>query len=140
MGVRVKLKLRSPRSEVETAALVNSGFETLDPEIIIPLPLAEYLGLTPSKDIESYRVGGGSVVSAFRSLEKLWVKVIVNDRDLNEIKSIPTIVPGEDEVIISDRLAYELRKVLIDPYRGLWCLRDELGNKIRESVEPDYWR
>jgi len=41
-----------------------------------------------------------------------------------------------EEAIISDRLAYELRLVILDPFNGLWCLRDEIGKKIRHSSKP----
>ena len=36
MRVRVKLKIKGRRASVITAALVNSGFETEDPELIVP--------------------------------------------------------------------------------------------------------
>jgi len=47
VAVRVKLKVRGRRagSTVETVALVNSGYEVEEPEILLPKPLAEYLNL-----------------------------------------------------------------------------------------------
>lgn len=36
MGVRVRLKLKTTRKSVETPALINSGFELTEPEMVIP--------------------------------------------------------------------------------------------------------
>ncbi len=47
MGVRVRLRLVGRKAEVVTSALVNSGFESDDPEVILPPPVAELLGLEP---------------------------------------------------------------------------------------------
>jgi hypothetical protein len=48
VAVRVKLRIKSRLEagvEVETVALVNSGFEADAPEIVIPMRLAERLNL-----------------------------------------------------------------------------------------------
>ena len=47
MGVRVRIRIKSSRGEAETPALVNTGFETEEPEILLPVKLAEKLGLYP---------------------------------------------------------------------------------------------
>lgn len=51
MGVRVELGIKSrfSHSEIRTSALVNSGYEVVEPEILLPRRAAEYLGipLTP---------------------------------------------------------------------------------------------
>ncbi len=68
------------------------------------------------------------------------VELILEDRRGPSVEATATMLPGETEVIISDRLASELGIVILDAYRGLWCLRDELGSKTRVSVRPEYWR
>jgi predicted aspartyl protease len=45
MGVRVRVMIESSRSSVETSALVNTGFETPNPQILLPVKAAEKLGL-----------------------------------------------------------------------------------------------
>lgn len=67
MGVRVRLKLKTTQKSVETSALINSGFESTEPEIVIPPSLAELLGLTPSSEPSSYSVAGGGSISAIRA-------------------------------------------------------------------------
>ena len=48
-AVRIKLKLKSRTTsgELRANALVNSGFETLRPQLLVPVRVAEYLGLWP---------------------------------------------------------------------------------------------
>ncbi len=45
MGCRVKVRLKSEDRVVETVALLNSGFETDAPDIVIPVELAKRLNL-----------------------------------------------------------------------------------------------
>ncbi|HDI02197.1 MAG TPA: hypothetical protein ENF93_00975, partial [Ignisphaera sp.] len=49
MPVRIKLKLKSliNNREIETSALINSGFTTERPQLLIPRKRAEHLGLWP---------------------------------------------------------------------------------------------
>jgi len=39
------VRLRAGGAEVATSALVNSGYEVEEPEVLLPRRLAEYLGL-----------------------------------------------------------------------------------------------
>ena len=50
MGVRVRVRIKaligpSAGASVETSALANTGYEAESPEILLPRPLAEHLGL-----------------------------------------------------------------------------------------------
>jgi len=47
MAIRLRLSLKRGDKEINTVAMVNSGYETLEPEILIPSRLAEELGLLP---------------------------------------------------------------------------------------------
>ena len=61
MAVRVKAKIRNKlnNKEIESVVLLNAGYETAEPEIILPVKAAESLGLWPSlpegSHFESYR-------------------------------------------------------------------------------------
>lgn len=140
MGVRVRVRICSDSRCVETSALVNSGFETTDPEIVVPPALAEALGLEASNEIAAYTTAGGGSVSAVRASRSVVVELLLDDREGVSAHAVPSIMPGEEEVIISDRLAHELKIVILDPFEGLWCLRDELGAKVRRSASPELWR
>jgi hypothetical protein len=41
---------------------------------------------------------------------------------------------------MSDHLASELGITILDPYRGDWCLFDELGAKRRTTTKIQEWR
>ena len=138
MGVRVRLKIRSRRAEVVTSALVNSGFESSELEIILPPTLASILEERKIAVVE-YRIAGGGCMSGVR-IGELRVKLVLEDRETEEVTAVGTMLPGEEEVFISDRLASALGIVILDPYEGLWCLRDELGRKTRRSTLPQIWR
>lgn len=56
----MKLRVCSRSGCVKTVALVNSGFESDEPEIVLPLPLATVLNLQPGGDLASYVAVGGS--------------------------------------------------------------------------------
>ena len=66
MVVRVKIRLKALKGKkgkmVDTIALLNAGFESEEPEIVIPIRVAERLGLWPKlpedTEIESYEVAG----------------------------------------------------------------------------------
>ena len=61
MAVRVKLK--TGKGQVVTSALANTGFETEEPEVVLPLKVAELLGIYPSpppgSTLEEYSAVGG---------------------------------------------------------------------------------
>ena len=40
MAIRLRLKLVKENNSVEVTALVNSGYETLEPEILVPSSVA----------------------------------------------------------------------------------------------------
>ena len=48
VAVRVKISIRNIETnfEVSTAALVNTGYEVEEPEILLPRRLAEYISLS----------------------------------------------------------------------------------------------
>ena len=51
MACRVRVKLKRGSRVIETSALVNSGFETDAPDIVIPVELAKRLSLWPPREI-----------------------------------------------------------------------------------------
>ena len=69
MAVRVKLRVRSGVNEIVSPALVNSGYESDVPELLLPEQVAEALGLHPGVRkaiVERYRVAGGSEIRLLR--------------------------------------------------------------------------
>ncbi len=49
MAVRVKIKITlSNEKSLETTALVNTGFESIEPQLLLPVKAAEKLGIWPN--------------------------------------------------------------------------------------------
>ncbi|MEM3382233.1 MAG: hypothetical protein QXQ11_08775 [Candidatus Bathyarchaeia archaeon] len=78
VAIRVKIKVKFGGKELETSALVNTGFETDQPEILLPARLAEILGLYPPKArsiLQEYSVVGGTT-AVIKSPEKIDVRLL----------------------------------------------------------------
>jgi hypothetical protein len=72
-------------------------------------------------------------VPALRLRGPFEVEVVVRDRKSVKVSCEISTFKQEKEAIISDRLASELGLVILDPAKGEWCFRDELGSKFRKS-------
>ncbi|MEM2740474.1 MAG: hypothetical protein QXQ29_06715 [Candidatus Bathyarchaeia archaeon] len=140
MALRVKLRIRGSRNSITASALVNTGFEAEEPQLVIPIKLAEALSLMNLQaSIEDLSVAGGGRISGYRLEECINVELILEDREPVRAEAVATILPGEEEVIISDNLASNLGIVILDPRKGLWCLRDELNRRERATASCEKW-
>ena len=138
MVVRVRVRIRCGDRVVETAALANSGYETDEPEIHIPLACARELGLRLAElRGESYRVVGGTT-SAY-ILGEVLVQVVEEDRSSGWVRARAVTVPGEYEAILSDRLLDALGIEIVRAGMGYWRFSGEPINRTRKSVEPRFW-
>ncbi len=86
MAVRVRLRIRSRLSGSEklVSALVNSGFETATPQLLIPVALARELSLYPpppeASVVEVGTAGGPVRVFLVRNALNTWV--VADDREV----------------------------------------------------------
>jgi len=141
MGVRVRLKLRARLTsrEVDTSALVNSGYEVAEPEILLPRRLAEYLGIPlapPHARALTYETPIGFYRMLFipAGVDVHLVGVCVKVEGVHV-----AVAEHEREVLISDKLAGALKLQLIDVAKGLWRCSEDPPALVRESEEPEYW-
>ena len=143
MAVRVKVKLEVRGREVITSALANSGFEAEEPEVVLPLRVAEKLDLYPKLPsgtvVEEYVGVGGFKVSTFRIPGILKVYVVCEDKVKGPIGATAIITPGESEVILSDRVLDALGIILIRPGEGLWRFNDDPLVTVRKSEPREVW-
>jgi len=143
VAVRIKLKLKSRTTsrELRVNALVNSGFETLRPQLLVPVRVAEYLGLWPiiSREyvVKDYMTAGGPV-RMYLLMDEVEVSVDVEYAS-NTVVSDLVISTIEDEVLISDKLAGRLGVVVYDFAEGIWRLNTDPENVRRRSVEKETW-
>lgn len=138
MAVRVKLLIESKKGKVETSALVNSGFESKTPLIILPFKVAEKLGFHVG-DLkgEQYLGAGGTPVIVYPLPEKLVISVLTKDRKQGPIFSRASVSLGEREVMLSDAASSAFKISIDDLKKGIWRFSDE--SKGRRSVKKEEW-
>ncbi|MCC6013857.1 MAG: hypothetical protein LM593_05770 [Candidatus Verstraetearchaeota archaeon] len=137
MGIRIKLKLLVENKEIDVIALVNSGFESTEPDICIPLKLAEKIKLWPSSIFESEKVlTAGGEVSVFRLPLKAEIMLILDNNIKKRIPCNIVINPYVEEVLLSDYLIDELEIIPISFRKGLWRHKTDNESIIRESEKP----
>jgi predicted aspartyl protease len=134
VGVRVKVEIEYCGKRVVVTALVNTGFEGDVPEILIPISIAERLGIWPrlpeSTIIETYKTASG-LMRVYR-IPGAKVRLVVDEETREPINSFIVISEYTDEALINDQLISAMGIIIEDPAKGLWKLRGE--NKIRRSV------
>lgn len=143
MAVRVKIRVKSLNSnnEVEVVALVNTGFETEKPQLLIPISLAKQLGLWPPP-LDTYIVElftAGGPVRNYLVLNALEIRLVTEDRVRGPVVCDAIISHIEEEVVINDKLGEELGIVIIGTGSGKWRLIDDPPNTIRYSEKPHYY-
>lgn len=143
MPVRVKLRLRARTGGrvVETSALVNSGFTTDRPQLVVPKRLAVELGIWPPPEnayVAELGTAGGPVRS-YIIPESLEVQVVEEDRTSKVVVSDAVISGIEEEVLVNDVLGEELGIVLVKMASGKWRFMDDPPDVIRESKPVQLW-
>ena len=143
MAVRVRLRIKSRLSgrAVETSALVNTGFETEAPQLLIPLPLARQLGLYPPPPdalLVEFGTAGGPVRN-YVIRDALEVSVLTDDREVGPVVCDAVISSLEEEVLVNDKLGEALGLVLLALGSGRWRFADDPPQKMRSSEPPSYW-
>ena len=142
MAIRVKVLIKRGKGEVDTVAIVNAGYESDEPEALVPVRLAERLGMWPELPqgtrVEAYRSAGG-IVSLY-SVPKA-VDIVVKTEDKNRGSSSVNIVISdkEEEVLLSDKLIDSLDIEILKPGKGIWRFADDPLGKERGSQIPEYW-
>lgn len=136
MAVRLNIELEVIRNKkcIEVVAVANAGFESDEPEVLLPLCVAGELEIE-LKGIprESYKAAG--VYLKMHRIEKcLKVKLLEK-----EVESAAVISDVEDEVILNDRLISMLGIAIEDAAEGLWRFRNESVANLRKSSPPQKW-
>ncbi len=132
------VEVRKGSAAVRTPAVANSGYEAGEAEVHLPLALARRLGFC-LKGLAGarYRVVGG-FTSAYVVGEVL-VRVVTSDRRTPWVRARAVSVPGEHEVLLSDRLLDALGIEIVRAGDGLWRFHGEPSGVLRESAEARLW-
>jgi hypothetical protein len=140
--VRVKIKISPLKTgaSLEVNSLLNTGFGTEAPEILVPLRLAEMLNFYPELPngaiVKTYETPGG-MTKMYYAPDAVEIQAITEDKASEPVKCALVISELEREVLLSDTAISGLEIVIESPGRGLWRFKDEA--KVRDSVEPQYW-
>lgn len=141
LGVRVRVKIISRKGlSVETSSLLNTGFESESPEVLVPVRVAEALGLWPELPngaaIRAYETAGGIVrMPTIEGGAEL--QAIAGEKVTRPIRCSLVISELEREVLLSDRAIEGLGIVIESPGTGLWRFKDD--PELQRSAEPQYW-
>ena len=143
MGVRVRVRIKalvgpSAGASVETSALANTGYETESPEVLLPRPLAEHLGL-PARAPEARRAYYETPLGLF-SISLLERAVEVELVGLGaRVVAHAAVSEHEREVLLSDRTIEALGILILRPAGGLWRHVSDSESMIRRSARPEFW-
>lgn len=143
--LRLEIRPRQGRAAppLELAAVLNTGARPERAELVLPVAVARRLRWWPllPEGTQTWKYEGpGSkffVVHAVRG--GLRIAVSVGDRRVRSVACDGVVSPGTVEVLVSARLISRLGIVVLDPDRGLWCFRDELGRVTRRSRPRQLW-
>jgi hypothetical protein len=133
MGVRVRVRIKYKGASLDLIALVNTGYETDVPEILVPISAAERLGIFP-------RLPDGTIVEMYKTASGLMrvyrvggasTSLLIEEIEARSVETCIVISEYADESLISDQLASEFGIVVEDPSKGLWRLKGE--SVIRSS-------
>ncbi len=136
LRLRVRVERVDGSKSVEVVGLANSGFISMEPEVLVPASLAEHLELheVAKPEVHVRITGDGREVGLVRYRNSVKVYLVTEDRVEGPVLSTALVAPGARYVLLNDKLLGRLGVVLIDFADGIWCFKDELGKRERRSV------
>ncbi len=143
MSVRIKIEIQAlnKSSKVEAICLLNSGFESETPQILLPSRVAELLGLLPnlpaSAVTKTYDTAGEYELKMHFLENSVKINVLTEDRKSVPILNSALISEQEREVILSDNTIDSLGIDIISFSIGEWRFKGE--TKIRASFKKQLW-
>ena len=143
MAVRIKIEIQALNkpSKVEAIVLLNSGFESENPDILLPSRVAELLGFLPDLPVSAvtntYETAGGYELKVHFLEDSVKIKVLTEDKK-NSLVLLSTVISVQErEVILSDNAIEKLGIVIESPASGEWRFKGE--TKIRTSFKKQLW-
>lgn len=136
MGVRVKVRVVIGVRVFEVIALANTGFETDEPQLLIPYNLLVEKNIDVSDlgkpTLLEYDTPGGSV-TMYVYPRACRVSIVEPDRSSREVIADLVVSLTEREVLMSDALIEELGVIIVSPRKGLWKFTDDPPPTTRSS-------
>jgi hypothetical protein len=138
-GVAIRLRIRLVREgkSVDVVAPISSGYETREPEVLLPVAIATQLSIYPRLPegaiVKEYKLADGSITKLIKVSRAVQIYVVEEDRVVEPVEASLVIAEKAEEVLISDKLAGKLGIVALDFGEGLRCFRDEIDRVTRKS-------
>ena len=134
--LRVGIESVDGSRSVDVVAMASSEFAELEPEVLLPLSMAERPRLHGVAEPETRAKVAGDCREASLLGNKGSAKVCVlaGDRVEGPVTSAAVVAPGARYAPLNDELLGRLRVFLLDFRDGIWCFRDELGRRERRSL------
>ncbi|MEM3954642.1 MAG: hypothetical protein QW047_06410 [Sulfolobales archaeon] len=134
MVLRLSIRICYGSNCVDSVGIANSGFVGRDPEITLPQELVEKLFPQGVNTVLVERVlADGSKVLLPKLLNPVDTYLITEDRVEGPIKTYAYVMRSR-LILLNDAVLSRLHIVIIDPFEGLWCFRDELGRRERRGL------
>jgi hypothetical protein len=134
MVLRLRIRVCYGEKCVEGLGIANSGFAGKEPEIALPQELVrELIRGEPSVILVERVLADGSRVLLPKLSNPLNIYLVTEDKIEGPVKSYAYITRGRF-ILLNDALLSRLRVVIIDPFEGVWCFRDELGKRERRGA------
>lgn len=134
MVLRLSVRVCCGGQCIEGLGIANSGFAGKDPEIVMPQELvARLVSGSPNVILVERVLADGSRVLLPRLVHPLDVYLVTEDRVEGPIKTHVYITRGRF-ILLNDALLSRLRIVILDPFEGIWCFKDEIGKKERRGA------
>ncbi|RJX15364.1 hypothetical protein CW703_06430 [Candidatus Bathyarchaeota archaeon] len=139
MVVRVKILVETDKGKnIESSAILNSGYESDVCEIALPRKVAKKIGILLKKGVmENYGTAGPSI-RVKRIPNAVRVYLVTEDRKVGPVTA-DAIILGSDEILLNDKLIDEFGVVLEKVGEGLWRFKDDPVSTIRKSVKAQKW-
>lgn len=138
MGVRVRVRIEGPDGRVlDSVALLNGGFETRDPHVLLPAEAARKLFAHPMKGKKVAARTADHEATMTRPADPLVVRVLSDDREGPAVTCRALVAPHAEEVLLSDSAIDAVGVEIRSFGGGLWQFVGE--SRTRRSEEPETW-
>jgi hypothetical protein len=139
LAVRVRLRIERPSGErLECAALLNGGFESGRPEILLPAPAARRLyAQYPAETLPVAGLLAAGETELLELPERVLACVVTPAREGRQARFSVLVSDGADEVLVSDS-GIDALGVRIESFgRGVWRFGNE--RRLRKSARRQHW-
>ena len=133
MVLRLRIRICYSNKCIDSIGIASSGFVGREPEITLPHALANELLKDVSTTLVEKVLADGSKTFVPRTTSKLDLYLVADDRTEGPVK-VYAYITRSRVILLNDATLSALKVVIIDPFEGLWCFRDEIGKRERRGV------